>query len=101
MSVRAKFRVTAIERTLGSQNTGRKTAEGSQIYEAVEMQTIKMQPVYGNGDPEHENTKFWQASPSGELKLGTVNAEAARYFQLNREYYLDFTAAENQDAPVL
>lgn len=101
MSVRAKFRVTAIERTLGSHSTGRKTADGAQIYEPVEMQTIKLAPVYGNGDPDHENTKFWQASPSGEVRLGTINAAAAAYFHLNGEYYLDFTAAESQDAPIL
>lgn len=33
------------------------------------MRTVHMQPVYGNGDPNHENTKFWEASPSRQSDL--------------------------------
>lgn len=78
MSVRAKFKVAKIERAL----------VGGQ-----EMQTVVLNPVYGNSDPEHENTKFWKYTPSGEVRLGTINAAAAAYFELDGEYYLDFTKA--------
>lgn len=93
MSVRAKFKVDAIERTRGTKQTGRKDERGNPVYEPAEMQTIKMSPVYPNGDENHENTKFWQATPSGELRLGTVNAAAAAEFELGAEYYIDFSKA--------
>lgn len=75
--VRAKFKVDEIRRTKYQQ----------------EMHTIVMSPVYGNNDPNHENTKFWNASPSGKLELGCVNMEAAKIFELGEEYYIDFTKA--------
>ena len=80
MSVKAKFKVQRIERSAWG---------GGQ-----EVQTIVLQPVYGNGDQEHENTKFYAATPSGEIRLGTVNPEAARQFDLNKEYYVEFTSAD-------
>jgi hypothetical protein len=76
--VRAKFRVDAIERT----------KQGSE-----ELHTVRMSPVYGNNDPEHENTKFWRATPSGTLQMGTINKAAAEQFDLGGEYYIDFTKA--------
>lgn len=90
--VRAKFRVQRVERTEAAQShqeNGRWVQDPS-----VELQTIIMTPVYGNGDPNHENTKFWKASPTGELRLGTINPGAWEYFELGKEYYLDFTLAE-------
>lgn len=91
MTVRAKFKVDAIERT---QQGKSKIVDGKYVSDGfVEMQTIKMSPVYGKGDPEHENTKFWAATPSGSLTLGTVNAEASAQFELGAEYYIDFTKA--------
>jgi hypothetical protein len=94
MTVRAKFKVDTIERGLTSLPTGSLDENGRQVYAPAEIQTIVMSPVYGNGDPEHENTKFWQYSPSGQLRLGTVNEAAARYFELGKEYYIDFAKAE-------
>jgi hypothetical protein len=61
---------------------------------ATELQTVQMNPVYGNQDPEHENTKFWKSSPSGSLSLGCINLAAAAIFELGKEYYVDFTPAE-------
>jgi len=97
--VRAKFKVDAIERqtasrqVLNAEGKPAKDDDGRWLYEHCEMQTVKMTPVYGNGNPEHENTKFWQASPSGQLFLGCINLAAAQYFELGKEYYLDFTKA--------
>lgn len=80
MSARAKFACVKIERT--QYQTG-----------DSEMQTIHLSPVYGNNDPNHENSKFWKYTPSGTIQLGTINAEAARQFELGKEYYVDFTPA--------
>lgn len=93
MTVRAKFSVTRIESSMGSRPTSEKTTQGYQKHEPCEMKTIVMTPVYGNGNPDHENTKFWQATPTGEIRLGTVNADAAAQFELGKEYYVDFTPA--------
>lgn len=98
--VRAKFKVAKIECTESSRYV--KDAAGNQVMneqgrpqvEPCEMRTIHMSPVYGNGDPNHENTKFWEASPNGELRLGTINMKAAEQFTLGQEFYLDFTPAD-------
>jgi hypothetical protein len=79
MAVRVKFVVQSIERQLSYGN-------------GKEVHTIKMAPVYSQ-DPESENRKFWEATPSGSLLLGVVNAEAVEQFELGKSYYLDFTPA--------
>lgn len=91
MSVRAKFKVDKIERSMTTRAV--KDPDGATRYEPCEMRTIVMSPVHGRGDPNHENSRFWQASPSGRLELGCVNLEAAVQFKLGEEYYLDFTPA--------
>lgn len=57
-----------------------------------EIQTIVMNPVC---DGSEENKLFFEASPSGEIKLGTVNEAAARQFELGKAYYVDFSPAED------
>lgn len=91
-AVRAKFKVQRIERSMGSRSA--KLPDGTYDHTYVEQWSIVMAPVYGNGDPNHENTKFWQATPAGEIKLTTVNADAVAQFDLNKEFYIDFTLAE-------
>lgn len=93
MSVRAKFKVDGIERSMTSVDNGNKDENGRAIYEPAELQTVVLSPVYANNDPEHENSKFWRYSPTGQVKLGTINESAARYFELGAEYYIDFTKA--------
>lgn len=94
MKVRAKFKVTRIEATVQPRRKDPTSNWSSENTENVEMRTIVMSPVYGNGDPNHENTKFWNASPAGEIKLGTINPEAWKAFELDKEVYVDFTQAE-------
>lgn len=95
MTVRAKFIITKIERTLAQHpdKSGAKDERGYPKYVPTELWTIHGTPVYGNGNPDHENTKFWQASPQGSLVLGTVNPEAVGQFEIGREFYVDFTPA--------
>jgi hypothetical protein len=93
--VRAKFKVDEIKRhhqAMPSKDKDPKS--GYPIYRNTEVRTVVMSPVYGNGDPEHENTKFWHATPSGKLELGWANLTAAEMFELGKEYYVDFTLAE-------
>lgn len=75
MSVRAKFKVNEIT----------EHAYGMQL-----MKTIKLEPVRKDSDPESENSKFWAASPSGEIRLGTINLDAAAQFVINAECYVTF-----------
>src|ERR1700733_12871561 len=99
MTVRAKFLVEKIE--CSHQTKYKNGPDGKQDYKQgypVEMRTVHMRPVFGNGDPNHENTKFWEASPSGGLTLGTINPAAWQQFELGREYYLDFTPAPKAEA---
>ena len=48
-------------------------------------------PVTSSSD---ENKKFYQYTPSGSIELGTLNKEAAQQFQIGKELYVDFMAAE-------
>lgn len=77
MTVRAKFTVRTIERSL---------AYGS----GKELQTIVLSPVT---DGSEENKQFYAYTPSGEIRLGTVNAAAAAMFDLGKSYYVDFIPA--------
>jgi hypothetical protein len=92
--VRAKFKVQSVTASLSSRQKPGATDWRPESVEPVEMRTIKLVPVMGNGEPEHENTKFWNASPSGVIELGTINPEAWRAFELGGEYYIDFTRAD-------
>lgn len=93
MSVRCKFKVDSTTQHATSvalyDETGKHTG-----YKPGTMHTIRLTPVYGNGDPNHENTKFWQASPSGSIEFGWINEEAAKQLVIGKEYYIDITAAE-------
>lgn len=88
MSVRAKFRCDSITHLITH-------IYDDDLKQAVPTpaRSIKMSPVYGNGDPNHENSKFWKASPGGSLSLDVVNADAVDQFEVGKEYYLDFTPA--------
>lgn len=96
MTVRAKFKVNAIEYTEGSRpkrdanGAVLKDERGYEVREPCQMATIKMSPTYST-DPNSENKKFWDASPGGQLSLNCVNAEAVSALELGKEYYLDFT----------
>lgn len=74
--VRGKFKVTEIRRNMWSSG---------------EVTTIKLCPVSGGSE---ENKRFWAASPSGSIELGCCNAVAVAQFELDGEYYVDFTRAE-------
>ncbi|MEY9466268.1 hypothetical protein ABH973_006681 [Bradyrhizobium ottawaense] len=88
-TTRAKFVCNSITEQMGS----KPGPDGK--WEPCVMKSVSLSPVYGNGDPKHENTKFWQATPSGRLELGVINLEAAAMFVPGKEYYLDISEAES------
>lgn len=53
---------------------------------------IAMSPVY-DSNPESENAKFYNATPWGEIVLGTVNPAVGEALKPGAEFYLDFTPA--------
>jgi hypothetical protein len=89
MKVRAKFRcstITLMQTYLYDKDAGQSVP--------APARSIVLEPVYGQGDPAHENTKFWQATPSGRIEMSIVNATAAECFEVGKEYFVDFTPAE-------
>lgn len=86
MSVRAKFKVTSITRSASSKWDGKITIP-------QELQTIKLYPVGGGAGSE--NAEFFASTPSGTIELGVVNPVAGEYFELDAEYYIDFTKASS------
>lgn len=72
MSVRAKFQCTSAN----------EVGEG--------FKNVSMSPVFGGSE---ENKRFFNATPSGSIQLGVINAEAAQQFEVGKEYYVDFTPA--------
>lgn len=99
MTIRCKFKVDAITRRqqsvqkLGEDGLPVKDERGHHVYVPGEVWDVEMSPVYANGDPSHENSKFWAASPGGNFKVTTVNASAVASLKLGGEYYIDITPA--------
>jgi len=85
--------IASTRAVLDAEGNQKKGANGYGETEPCELKTIKLSPVYANNDPKHENTKFWQSSPSGSIELGCVNAAASEQFKVGKEYYIDFTPA--------
>ena len=72
MSVRAKFEVQSV--------TNSKSGA-----------TIALSPVTC-GSPENES--FFKYTPCGEIKIGTINPDAATQFAPGKQFYVDFTEAQ-------
>lgn len=79
MTVRAKFIVESKQETYSGQGS------------TEPLVTIVLRPVITGSK---ENEEFFRHTPSGELKLGTLNKNAAEQFELGKAYYIDFTKAE-------
>ena len=58
--------------------------------ESEGAENITLQAVY-DSNPESENGLFFKYTPWGELKMGTINKEAANEFEIGKEYFIDFT----------
>src|SRR5258708_2699519 len=53
----------------------------------IDDRTIYLEPV---SHGSIENRAFWEATPSGKIKL-TITTEAQHMFKLGQEFYVDFT----------
>lgn len=80
MSVKAKFKVQSITETSNCDVT------------KPNLKTVRLSPVY-DSNPESENGKYWQATPSGSIELGTINEDAAKQFEVGKDYYITFEKA--------
>lgn len=87
-TVVAKFRVLAVTTTMGNKKV---TVDGEEKWIPAEVKSIRLGAVY-DPDPNHENHKFWEATPSGQIELNIVNAGAADMLRLNDEFYVYFSA---------
>jgi hypothetical protein len=81
MSVRAKFRCNSVTKTDHWEK------------DKGQLASISLSAVMSNGDNE-ENKKFFAATPSGQITLGTVNPAAFEQFEEGKEYYVTFEKAE-------
>lgn len=79
MAVRAKFTCKSITRQQHWDKT------------KGDLVTVRLEPV-SSGSPE--NAAFYAATPSGQIELSTLNAEAGNQFELGQAYYIDFTKAD-------
>lgn len=88
--VRAKFIVDRFTSSLSTQQKDKKGDWSASNTEEVEKRTIVLRAIYSD-DPNDENRKFWEATPSGQIELQVINPEAWQAFELGKEYYVDFT----------
>lgn len=50
--------------------------------------------VYEQDGTKHdENARFTKATPWGDIRMGIDNPAALEKFEVNKEYYVDFTPA--------
>jgi hypothetical protein len=92
MTVRAKFVVKSVERVVYN-TSARDPVTRSYVTIPGEAQTIKLEPVSADGNPE--NAKFYAATPSGNISLTVVRKDVGDTFDLNKMYYVDFTEASD------
>lgn len=76
MSVRGKFKLTAIEQC--------SWAKGGSV-----AHTLKFRTIYDQSIPEDQ--RFAKATPTGSLEMQVDNPAALEQFALGGDYYLDFT----------
>jgi hypothetical protein len=73
--VRAKFKVT----------------RRSELYQPGQFE-LELKPVTANSE---ENARFYLMTPCGEIKISTINEEAAKVFVVGKECYVDFIFDED------
>lgn len=53
---------------------------------------VSLSPVYSD-DPNHENKKYWDATPAGSIFLGVNNQQAFAGYANGDEVYVTFEKA--------
>ena len=85
-SVRCKFRLNSVTESVFD-----RWDQVLGVSKKDSLFTYVLTPVYSSV-PDSENKKFWDATPSGELKFGTVRNMG---LVIGRDYYLDVTLAQD------
>lgn len=63
--------------------------------ESLTGSTVKFRTVYEpDASKDTENARFTTATPWGEITLGIDNPKALEQFTAGKEYYVDFSPAE-------
>lgn len=88
--MRCKMTLRSITHELGTVGA---VEDGKIVQRSGKVATLAFMPVYHGGKPEHENARFWAATPGGELKLNVVNAAAVDGLEVGAEYYVDISKA--------
>jgi hypothetical protein len=76
----AKFRCHVVHQFPASQYSGA-------------SERVSLHPVYSD-NPEDENHKWSQATPSGEITMSITNPGACGIFKEGKEYLINFTEVE-------
>ena len=58
----------------------------------IPLEEVSLSPLSGE---KKENASWSAATPSGELKMSIDNPAAVGYFELGKDYYIDFTLVED------
>ncbi|MFZ1427172.1 MAG: hypothetical protein WAS21_10425 [Geminicoccaceae bacterium] len=87
MMVRAKFRCTEIKRVASA------VPDGSGGWKDGEAQAVQLQQNQLHGDQELASNGYVLSVQSGTISVEFVDPADAQEFQLNGEYYVDFSAA--------
>jgi hypothetical protein len=61
------------------------------ITEFITGKKISLLPVVCGSE---ENEAFFRYTPSGKIEMQTLNEEAAKQFEVGKNYYVDFTLVE-------
>lgn len=64
-----------------------------QEYKGGVSRSVNFNPVY-DSDPNSENGKFYQSTPSGRLELGGVSEAVYNAFEPGKHYFLTIEEAE-------
>jgi len=46
-------------------------------------------------DGSEENKMYWEMTPAGSIELSTVNKSVVEKFEVGKDYYVDFTPAQD------
>ena len=62
---------------------------------SIEGNNILFRTVYEpDAEKDPENARFTQATPWGEIKMGSDNPKALEQFKVGQSYYVDFSPAQ-------
>lgn len=82
-NVRTKFYVNSVTRS-GYCVDGKPKTSNIQV---------ELSAVYAPKDDKSENHKFWEATPSGTVRLSIGNPACFDFFKEGEEFYVDFIPA--------